>query len=274
MKFSILKILFISLTIFFNSNTYANDTYYEDWSGIYYLKTIYNGGKVKHPDFRHFSGETNYILISTWKGKLIFQARIKTMKPLRYGYFDSEIKYPNTKRQTLIEDKCKVEIELNKDNLKVDMKSIQDCGTAINISGEYVKHASNLNYKNNQSDNIPKGELFLGKFYNEQICDKATSFKSDSKYLTWTDDEDLKEFVNEAIRRNLTCNVKTGYVPFVLGCLIAYPTLPQNCEEMEDIRGPYSTLKRCKIRLDEILNDMPKYRPYMEARAFRCTQIS
>ena len=126
MKFSILKILFISLTIFFNSNTYANDTYFEDWSGIYYLKTIYNGGKVKHPDFRHFSGETNYILISTWKGKLIFQARIKTMKPLRYGYFDSEIKYPNTKRQTLIEDKCKVEIELNKDNLKVDMKSIHE----------------------------------------------------------------------------------------------------------------------------------------------------
>ena len=273
MKFSILKILFISLTIFFNSNTYANDTYYEDWSGIYYLKTIYNGGKVKHPDFRHFSGETNYILISTWKGKLIFQARIKTMKPLRYGYFDSEIKYPNTKRQTLIEDKCKVEIELNKDNLKVDMKSIQDCGSAINISGEYIKYASNLDYKNYQSDKIPKGKLFLGKFYNEQICDKATSFKSDSKYLTWTDDKDLKEFVNEAKRRNLTCNVKIGYVPFVLGCLIAYPTLPQNCEEMEDIRGPYSTLKRCKIRLDEILNDMPKYRPYMEARAFRCTQI-
>ena len=273
MKFTILKILFILLTIFFNSNSYANDTYFEDWSGIYYLKTIYNDGKVKHPDFRHFSEDTHHILISTWKGKLIFQARIKTMKPLRYGYFDSEIKYPNMKRQTLIEDKCKVEIELNKDNLKVDMKSIQDCRSAINISGEYVKHASNLNYKNNQSDNIPKGELFLGKFYNEQICDKATSFKSDSKYLTWTDDKDLKEFVNEAKRRNLTCNVKIGYVPFVLGCLIAYPTLPQNCEEMEDIRGPYSTLKRCKIRLDEILNDMPKYRPYMEARAFRCTQI-
>ena len=54
MKFSILKILFISLTIFFNSNTYANDTYYEDWSGIYYLKTIYNGGKVKQSKHREF----------------------------------------------------------------------------------------------------------------------------------------------------------------------------------------------------------------------------
>ena len=140
MKFSIFKILFISLTIFLNSNTYANETYFEDWSGIYYLKTIYNGGKVKHPDFRHFTEDTYHILISTWKGKLIFQARIKTMKPLRYGYFDSEIKYPNKKKQTLIENKCKVEIELNKDNLKVDMKSLQDCETAINISGEYIRY--------------------------------------------------------------------------------------------------------------------------------------
>ena len=82
-------------------------------------------------------------------------------------------------------------------------------------------------YKNYQSDDIPKGELFLGKFYNEQICGKATKFKSDSEYLTWTDDEDLKEFVNEAKRRNLTCNIKKGYMPFILECLISYPTLPQ-----------------------------------------------
>lgn len=141
MFLSIIKILLtFLLSIFAFTKVNAEKIYYEDWSGIFYLKQIYKSGKVKHPDFRHFTEDTHHILISTWKGKLIFQARIKTMKPLRYGYFDSEIKYPNKKKQTLIEDKCKVEIELNKDSLKVDMKSLQDCETAINISGEYIRY--------------------------------------------------------------------------------------------------------------------------------------
>ena len=130
------------LIILFSTNVKADEIYYEDWSGIYFLREVHESGKIQLPDFRHFSGNTNHILISTWKGKIIFQARIKTMKPLRYGYFDSEIKYPNKKKQTLFDDKCNVEIELEKDTLKVDMKSMYDCETAINISGEYIRYIS------------------------------------------------------------------------------------------------------------------------------------
>ena len=115
MRFLIFKkivILTISILVFSNANANANQVDYEDWSGIYYLKQVYKSQTFKHPDFRHFSGQTHYILISTWKGKLIFQARLKTMKPLRYGYFDSEIKEPYKSKQTLIEEDCKVDIKL------------------------------------------------------------------------------------------------------------------------------------------------------------------
>lgn len=139
--FSNIKIFLILIFSILNlSNSNANEIYYEDWSGIYYLKKLHDNRTVKHPDFRHFTEDTNYILISTWKGKLIFQARIKTMRPLRYGYFDSEIKFPTKRKQTLIEDKCRVEIILIKNILNVDMKSVQDCNSAINISGKYIRY--------------------------------------------------------------------------------------------------------------------------------------
>ena len=141
MKHSILFLIFLlSLT-----TANADKIYYEDWSGIYYLKHVYEKGKIKHPNFRHFSGETAYIQISTWKGRLIFQARLKTMRPTRYGYFDSEIKFPNKKKQIFIDDKCKVEISLEKDILKVDMNSMIDCKTALNISGEYIRYLEKNN---------------------------------------------------------------------------------------------------------------------------------
>lgn len=141
MRFSIVKFISIlSVLPLFNSN--ADEVHYEDWSGIYFLRKVHESGEILKPDFRYFSEETNYILITAWKDKLIFQARMKTMKPLRYGHFDSEIKFPNKRKQTLIEDKCNVEIELEKDTLKVDMKSMHDCETAINISGEYIRYIS------------------------------------------------------------------------------------------------------------------------------------
>ena len=87
------------------------------------------------------------------------------------------------------------------------MNSIYDCDTRVNITGEYIKYGfykgSILKQKAKQ-----KEELFLGKFQNEDICDKATQFKSDTKDLMWTKDKVLKEFVIEAKRRKLDCVVK------------------------------------------------------------------
>ena len=70
MFLSIIKILLtFLLSIFTFTKVNAEKIHYEDWSGIYYLKTIYDIRKVKHPDFRHFTEDTYHILISTWKGK-------------------------------------------------------------------------------------------------------------------------------------------------------------------------------------------------------------
>ena len=273
MRISIIKkltIFLFSILTFSNSN--ANEVDYEDWSGIYYLKQVYKSQKVKHPDFRHFTDETNYILISTWKDKLIFQARIKTMNPLRYGYFDSEIKFPYKKKQNLIEGKCRVEIQLNEDNLKVDMNSTDGCDTAINISGEYIKYDF---YERSMLEQkvIPKGELFLGKFYNADICDKATQYKTNEEDLMWTKDKVLKEFVDEAKRRKLDCGVEINFEAFVLACLRGKTISPENCQQLRDTRGPYPTKGLCLMRAYQIVNDMPKYKPKMESRGYRCDEV-
>ena len=273
-------ILMISILVF--SNSHANEVDYEDWSGIYYLKQTYKSQKVKHPDFRHFADETNYILISTWKDKLIFQARIKTINPLRYGYFDSEIKFPYKKKQNLIEGKCRVEIQLNEDNLKVDMNSTDSCDKDINISGEYIKYdlyeSSMLEQKSLPKEEfylgaIPKGELFLDKFYNADICDKATQYKTNEEDLMWTKDKVLKEFVDEAKRRELDCGVEIYFEAYVLACLWGKPKSSKYCEELANTRGPYRTEYECNLRVDEIIEEMPVYRPEMEPKGYRCDEV-
>jgi hypothetical protein len=57
---------------------------------------------------------------------------------------------------------------------------------------------------------------------------------------------------------------------FVLICMIGLPELPTNCEEVQDVRGPYVTEKLCKARIAEILEDLPKYRPYSYPKGYRC----
>ena len=210
MRFLIFKkvlILIISILVF--SNSHANEVEYEDWAGLYFPKYKYEKNLIKIPDFTHFfnAEETDYIIILQWKGKLILQSRTATEIPLRFGYFDSEIKNPYKSEQILGKDKCKVKLNLKGHKLLVEMNSIYDCHTRVNISGEYIKYGF---YKESilKQKAKPKEELFLGKFYNEDICDKATQFKSDTKDLMWTKDKVLKEFVIEAKRRKLDCVVK------------------------------------------------------------------
>lgn len=59
---------------------------------------------------------------------------------------------------------------------------------------------------------------------------------------------------------------------FVLACLMGQPHLPQYCEELKDIRGPYETKDQCLARVFEIVTEMPTHRPQMQPRAYRCEQ--
>ena len=59
---------------------------------------------------------------------------------------------------------------------------------------------------------------------------------------------------------------------FVLACLLGQPQLPQYCEELKDIRGPYKTKNQCLARIFEIVVEMPYHRPEMQPRAYRCEQ--
>ena len=259
-------IIFLSL-IFIYSSAYSNKVDYEDWSGLYFPKWMYDTNQIKYPNFKHFfEPNTNYILISNWKDKLILQSRLSSKKPLRFGYFDSEIKNPFNSKQIIDEDGCKIELNLKDPKLLVKMKSTDKCITPINISGEYIKY-------DHEKEKIKKGELFLGKFYNQDICDKATQLQWNNKDLEWSKDGDLIEFVDEAKRRKLNCDVKEGYTSVVFGCLHGMPNIPEYCEKLRDIKGPYPTLIRCIKRSEEIIKELPKYRPYMEPRGFRCEKM-
>ena len=142
-----------------------------------------------------------------------------------------------------------------------------NCDTNINITGEYIK-------SDYEKEKIKKGELFLGKFYNQDICDKATQLKSNEKDLEWSKDKDLIEFVVEAKRRKLKCNVKKeGYASVVYACLYDLPKIPQYCEQLKDIRGPYPSLKLCIKRSEEIIKELPEYRAHMEPRGFKCEKL-
>ena len=238
----------------------------EDWPGLYLPEDMYKNKRVVYPDFQHFfTPEHDYILITNWKNKLILQSRISTQKPLRFGYFDSEIKNPYKNKQIIVEDNCNVELTLDKNKLIVEMKSASDCNTRINLSGVYIKF-NTFKEKNEEED------LFLGKFNNEDLCDKATQTQWNNLDLAWSTDKDLKEFVEEAKKRNLNCNVKKSFTSIVLGCIWGMPKEPQYCEQLKDIRGPYQSEKLCKKRAYEIAKEMPKYRPHMEPRGYLCEE--
>ena len=95
-----------------------------------------------------------------------------------------------------------------KNKLIVEMKSASDCNTRINLSGVYIKF-NTFKEKNEEED------LFLGKFNNEDLCDKATQTQWNNLDLAWSTDKDLKEFVEEAKKRNLNCNVKKSFTSIV-----------------------------------------------------------
>ena len=146
------------------------------------------------------------------------------------------------------------------------MNLTDKCNTNINITGEYIRY-------DNEKEKNKKGELFLGKFYNQEICDKATQLKSNEKDLEWSKNKDLAEFVDEAKRRKLICNVREDYSSVVYACLYGLPKIPQYCEQLRDIRGPYPTLTQCIKRSEEIIKELPEYRPHMEPRSFTCEKM-
>ena len=56
----------------------------------------------------------------------------------------------------------------------------------------------------------------------------------------------------------------------VLACLYGMPQIPQYCEHLRDVRGPYMTHDQCLARVYEIAIEMPTHRPHMQPRAYRC----
>ena len=56
----------------------------------------------------------------------------------------------------------------------------------------------------------------------------------------------------------------------ILICTLGLPEVYTNCEEVRDTRGPYVTKQQCKVRIDEILGDLPEYRPYSYPKGYRC----
>ena len=60
------------------------------------------------------------------------------------------------------------------------------------------------------------------------------------------------------------------YEAFVIACLWNMPPIPQYCEQLKDLKGPYKTHDQCLTRVYEIINEMPLYRPHMRPKGYRC----
>ena len=64
------------------------------------------------------------------------------------------------------------------------------------------------------------------------------------------------------------------YEAFVLVCLVRKPMADEFCNQLKDIKGPYMTHDQCLARVYEIKQDLPSYKPNMEARAYRCDKFT
>ena len=64
------------------------------------------------------------------------------------------------------------------------------------------------------------------------------------------------------------------YEAFVLVCLVGKPMADELCNQLKDIKGPYMTHDQCLARVYEIKQDLPLYKPSMEARAYRCDKFT
>ena len=60
------------------------------------------------------------------------------------------------------------------------------------------------------------------------------------------------------------------YHTSVLVCLKGKEKIPENCEELKDTRGPYTTKYFCEERAYEIASSLPKYKPDYEAKGYMC----
>ena len=61
---------------------------------------------------------------------------------------------------------------------------------------------------------------------------------------------------------------------FVLICALGMPAKYPYCEEVADTRGPYSTRYKCKVRIVEILQELPAYRPNFYPKGYYCHEFT
>ena len=77
-----------------------------------------------------------------------------------------------------------------------------------------------------------------------------------------------KSYKTEELRKSLSDYIK--YQAYLNICLKENESLPKNCEELYDTKGPYKTRKECKRRISEMISDLPKYKSKFKAKGYIC----
>jgi len=61
---------------------------------------------------------------------------------------------------------------------------------------------------------------------------------------------------------------------FILICALGMPAEYPNCEEVHDTRGPYPTKYNCRVRIVEIIQELPEYRPNYYPKGYYCHELT
>ena len=147
-------LFFILFLTFINSNTYAADDLNEgNWVGLYLPKEMIDDKEF--PDFSWYSQYESYVLIISYKEKLIFKAKTFAGLPRnrRVSEFEGEIKNYNLSKNILRDKNCTLSIELLREPNKSKKLILKDsgfweCGD-VRLDGEYFEY-TNPAWKNDE----------------------------------------------------------------------------------------------------------------------------
>ena len=138
------SLLVLLISIFLSSPSIAErELYHSDWAGLYLPDYMINN--KEYPELTMAHSYESYVLIVSYKDKLIVKAKVFAGNPkkIRVSEFEGEINNPKLKKQIIKDGNCKLSVEFIKDKdinkLKLKDKGYSECGP-VRFDDVYYQH--------------------------------------------------------------------------------------------------------------------------------------